>query len=60
MATYKHIFISGNVSSDKYKAPSAMGAKPRIPVRDRATQSRKLLQQFETIWTEKEQLQQRR
>lgn len=57
MATYKHIFIQGNVSSEKYRAPSARGAKPRIPIRDRATQSQKLLNQFAEIWQQKEQLQ---
>jgi hypothetical protein len=60
MASYKHIFIQGNVSSEKYKAPSAMGAKPRIPVRDRATHSQKLLSRFDEIWQQKEQLQQQR
>ncbi|MCC5916130.1 MAG: hypothetical protein JJU02_02260 [Cryomorphaceae bacterium] len=60
MASYKHIFISGNVRSEKYRAPSAMGAKPRIPVRDRVTQSQKLLNQFDEIWQQKEQLQQQR
>ena len=60
MAPYKHIFITGNVNSEKYRAPSAMGAKPRIPVRDRATQSQKLLNQFDEIWQRKEQLQQER
>ncbi|MBK7985724.1 MAG: S8 family peptidase [Ignavibacteria bacterium] len=61
MVSYnKHIFIQGNVRSEKYRVPSAMGAKPRIPVRDRATQSQKLLSQFEAIWQQKEQLQQQR
>ncbi len=60
MASYKHIFIRGNVNSEKYRAPSAMGAKPRIPFRDRATQSQKLLNKFDEIWQLKEQLQQQR
>lgn len=60
MASYKHIFIQGNVSSEKYRAPSARGAKPRIPVRERATQSQRLLNQFAEIWQQKEQLQQQR
>lgn len=60
MASYKHIFISGNVSNEKYKAPSAMGAKPRIPIRDRAEHSQRLLKQFEAIREAKEQLQQQR
>lgn len=37
-----------------------MGAKPRMPVRDRATQSQKLLNQFAEIWQQKEQLQRQR
>lgn len=60
MALYKHIFIQGNVSSEKYRAPSTMGAKPRIPVRDRATQSQRLSNQFADIWQQKEQLKQQR
>jgi hypothetical protein len=58
--SYKHIFITGNVNREKYKAPTAMGSKPRIPVRDRVSQSQKLLAQFDAIWQEKEQLQQQR
>jgi hypothetical protein len=58
--TYKHIFLAGNVNREKYKAPSAMGAKPRIPIRDRVTHSQKLLAQFDVIWEEKERLQQQR
>lgn len=60
MASYKHIFLSGNVSSEKYRAPSAIGAKPNIPVRNRLTQSQKLLSQFDDIWHQKGQLQQQR
>ena len=60
MASNKHIFITGNVRTEKYKAPSAMGGKPRIPIRDRETQSQKLLNQFYAIWQVKEQLQQQR
>lgn len=60
MASYKHIFIQGNVRGEKYRAPSAIGAKPRIPVRERATQSQRLLNQFAEIWQQKEQLQQQR
>lgn len=58
--SYKHIFISGNVNREKYKAPSSMGAQPRIPVRDRASQSQKLLRQFDVIWQTKAQLHQQR
>ena len=58
--SYKHIFIAGNVNREKYKAPSSMGGQPRIPVRDRASQSQKLLRQFDAIWLTKAQLQQQR
>ncbi len=57
---YKHIFIAGNLSSEKYKAPPAMGGTPRIPDRNRATQSQKLLNQLNAIWQQKELLQQQR
>lgn len=60
MASYKHIFITENASSEKYRAPSGMGGKPHIPVRNRASQSQKLLSQFDAIWQVKEQLQQQR
>jgi len=60
MASYKHIFITGNVNIEKYRAPSGMGGKPRIPVRNRMSQSQKLLSQFDAIWEIKEQMQQQR
>ena len=60
MTLNKHIFISGNARSENYRAPSGMGGRPRIPVRDRLSQSQKLLSQFNAIWQEKEQLQQQR
>lgn len=60
MASKKHIFLTGNVSSEKYKAPSAMGGKARIPIRDRESHSQKLLSQFDVIWQTKVQLQQQR
>jgi len=53
---YKHIFISGNVTSEKYRAQSKIGSGPRIPTRDRASQSQKLLQEFELIWQQKEEI----
>ena len=58
--SYKHIFITGNVNREKYKAPLSMGGQPRIPVRDRASQSQKLLRQFNAIWQTKAQIQQQR
>ena len=61
MASHKHIFISENVkNSEKYRAQPKQGTAPRIPVRDRAAQSQKLLQQFEAIWQQKEQLHEQR
>lgn len=57
---YKHIFISGNVKPEKYKASSKPGKQPRIPQRDRAAHSAKLLQQFDAIWNQKKQLEQTR
>jgi hypothetical protein len=57
---YKHIFISGNVKSEKYKASPKQGKQPRIPPRDRTAHSAKLLQQFAAIWTQKKELEQAR
>lgn len=57
---YKHIFISGNVKPEKYKASPKQGKQPRIPPRDRAAHSAKLLKQFETIWNQKKELEQTR
>lgn len=57
---YKHIFISGNVKPEKYKASPKQGKQPRIPTRDRAAHSAKLLQQFDAIWNQKKELEQAR
>lgn len=57
---YKHIFISGNVKTEKYKTSPKPGKDPRIPQRDRATHSAKLLRQFDTIWQQKKELEQTR
>ncbi|MGB3075430.1 MAG: S8 family peptidase [Chitinophagales bacterium] len=57
---YKHIFISGNVKPEKYKASPKKGKQPRIPQRDRAAHSAKLLQQFDNIWNQKKELKQSR
>lgn len=58
--SYKHIFITGNVTLGKYKSPSLGGADLRIPVREREFQSQKLLRQFDIIWQAKEQMQKQR
>ncbi|MBN8684595.1 MAG: S8 family peptidase [Chitinophagales bacterium] len=58
--SYKHIFISENVSRENYRAQSRVGQAPDIPIRDRATQSQRLLSQFDAIWQQKAQMQQQR
>lgn len=61
MASYKHIFLEGNLNSEKYKVkPAGGGSKFLIPARDRVVQSQKLLNQFAEIWQQKEQLQKQR
>lgn len=57
---YKHIFITGNVKPEKYRASPKSGKPPRIPQRDRAAHSAKLLQQFDNIWNQKRELEQTR
>ena len=55
MASYKHIFLEGNLNSEKYKVkPAGGGSKFLIPARDRVVQSQKLLNQFAEIWQQKE------
>ncbi|OWK72881.1 hypothetical protein CBW16_11570 [Flavobacteriaceae bacterium JJC] len=60
MASYKHIFITGNVSSEKFKTPQRGGGELHIPTRNRVAHSQKLLNQFEAIWQAKAQLHQQR
>ncbi len=60
MASYKHIFIKGNARSEKYKVKGTPITPKPLPTRDRESHSQKLLSQFDAIWQEKEQLQQRR
>jgi len=57
---YKHIFITGNVKAEKYKASPKQGKQPLIPDRDRAIHSTRLLKQFDDIWKENEKFQQTR
>lgn len=57
---YKHIFISGNKKPEKYKDSRKGGKQPRIPQRDIAAHSAKLLQQFDNIWNQKKELEQTR
>lgn len=60
MASYKHIFIQGNVSSEKYKTKGVPVPPKPLPDRNRQSHSQKLLNQFAEIWQQKEQLQQQR
>lgn len=60
MVPYKHIFIEGTASSEKYKPLSKPRSEAKIPARNRATHSQQLLQKFSEIWREKEQLLQQR
>lgn len=57
---YKHIFITGNVKSEKYKASPKQGKQPLIPPRNRDAHSARLLKQFEEIWNQKERLKESR
>jgi hypothetical protein len=54
--SYQHIFITNNVLAEKYKVSPSRGPTARIPQRDRAAHSAKLLAQFDAIWQAKEQL----
>lgn len=60
MANYQHIFLEGNVKSEKFRSPSSGGGNPNTPPRNRASHSDKLLKQFESIQQEKNQLEQQR
>jgi len=55
---YRHIFISGNVRSEKYKVKGIPITPKPLPIRNREAHSQKLLLQFDTIWNEKKLLQQ--
>lgn len=54
---YKHFFLKDNVVSEKFKLSPSRGPEAVIPGRNRVAHSRKLLQQFDKIWKEKESLQ---
>ncbi len=58
--SYKHIFLTGNVRSEKYKIKGTPITPIPLPIRDRLSHSQKLLAQFDVIWHDKEQMQQQR
>lgn len=57
---YKHIFISGNVTTEKYKTKGIPIIPKPLPIRDRAAHSANLLQKFEVIWAERDSINQER
>lgn len=57
---YKHIFITGNVNREKYKVKGVPVKPKSFPIRDRVSHSQKLLNQFDEIWQQREQMQQQR
>jgi len=50
---YKHIFLSGYVSSEQYTSPRTPHGSSVIPQRDRTSHSQRLLEQFNDIWEER-------
>lgn len=57
---YKHIFLSGNVITEKYKTKGTPITPKPLPIRDRAAHSAMLLRKFDAIWVEKENQNQQR
>ena len=57
---YKHIFLNGAFISEKYKIAPGFGETPRIPKRNAASHSAKLLAQFEEIWSRARQIKEER
>lgn len=57
---YKHLFLSGYANAEKYKIKGSPVTPKPLPVRDRASHSARLLQRFDDIWAERENLNQQR
>jgi hypothetical protein len=57
---YEHIFISGNVKTEKYKIKGNPVTPKPLPTRERALHSQKLMSQLAAIWARKKQLDQQR
>ena len=57
---YPHIFISGIVTTEKFKTKSISVPPKPLPIRDRAVHSAVLLQKFDDIWAERQNLNQQR
>lgn len=60
MEQYKHLFITGNKETNKFKTPRRGSDNSLIPERIRASHSHKLLQQFQQIWRDKSALLEKR
>lgn len=60
MEQYKHLFITGNIETNKFKTPRRGSDNSLIPERTRASHSHKLLQQFQQIWRDKSALLEKR
>lgn len=60
MVHYKHLIISDQVTTDKFKTPKGGSDNTLIPQRSRAHHSQKLLHQFEQIWRESKSINQGR
>jgi len=58
--SYRHIFLSGNVTTEKYKTKGTLIKPKPAPFRDRAAHSAKLLQKLDAIWGERRNLNQQR
>jgi hypothetical protein len=53
---YRHIFLRGNQTEEKYRVRAAGGRGKSFPERDRASHSQKLLSRFDAIWKAKDRL----
>jgi len=60
MANYRHIFISGRAEKELFKGPPTGGRQSNIPQRDRKSHSEALLNKFNAIWKQQQQLNQQR
>ena len=60
MANYQHIFISGRAETELFRTPTTRGGQPNIPQSDRISHSAALLNKFDAIWKQQQQLNQQR
>ena len=60
MENYQHIFISGRAETELFRTPPTIGGQPNIPQRDRVSHSTALLNRFDAIWEQQQQLNQQR